>query len=175
MEQLTYNTVATGILPFFDDGTVLLGKEYRARYASYSWLEFGGKQELNETLAQAAYRETIEETAGTLKITLEDVIHAEKNGHYIDHINPETKVFYRMYFIVVHGEKPLVEMFHLNAGKLENAKKSDIGKVDWRYFDAFAVKNCDLGDEKLYSTMKTRLEKPETQELFNNFINTKHF
>lgn len=47
--------VAAGVLPLFDNGkTVLLGREYRKRYNSYAWMEFGGKHEAGETLAETA-------------------------------------------------------------------------------------------------------------------------
>lgn len=57
---------AAGILPFFDYGrTILLGEETRKIGDNYEdvWMEFGGKLEPGETLAQAAYRECDEETA----------------------------------------------------------------------------------------------------------------
>lgn len=42
-------------LSFFDDGkTILLGKEFRKRYNTFAWMEFGDKHEDGETLEKTA-------------------------------------------------------------------------------------------------------------------------
>jgi 8-oxo-dGTP pyrophosphatase MutT (NUDIX family) len=162
---------AAGVLPFFDDGkTILLGQEFRERYSSYAWMEFGGKQEENETLAETAWREGNEETAETLNISLHQVQKAEKDGHYVDHLNEKTGIFYRMYCLKFE-EKPLPEVFR------ENAKGNDhVDKIDWQYFNASdVIWNQDgslPGTEvNLYSTMLVRLEKLKGREFLKEFIN----
>ncbi len=173
--------MAAGVLPFFDDGrTVLLGKEYRERYKSFAWMEFGGNKEQNETLAQTAHREANEETAQTLErfITLAHVEEAEANGHYVDHLNPATGVFYRMYCLKIQAEKPSIEAFHDNVKKLSN--NTDVNKSDWQYFETDVIMdihnhngNLPGTDAPLYSTMKTRLEKLGTREFFKDFCGEK--
>jgi hypothetical protein len=80
-----------------------------------------------------------------------------------------------MYFIRIHGEKPSIETFHDNAKKL--GPNADVEKVDWKYFDASVIMNAYNQDanlpgtnEKIYSTFKTRLGNPKTQQFFRNFI-----
>jgi 8-oxo-dGTP pyrophosphatase MutT (NUDIX family) len=163
--------MAAGVLPFFDDGkTILLGKEFRERYNSYAWMEFGGKQKKNESLAETACREGNEETAGTLNIPLQQVQQAEEDGHYLDHYNDKTGIFYRMYCLKF-DQKPLPETFR------ENAKgKNKVDKVDFGYFNASdVIWNQDGSlpgtDVKLYSTMQIRLAKLRDREFLKGFIN----
>jgi 8-oxo-dGTP pyrophosphatase MutT (NUDIX family) len=161
--------MAAGILPFFDNGnTILLGQEFRERYNSYAWMEFGGKQKKNESLVEAAWREGNEETAETLQITLQQVQQAEEDGRYVDHYNDKTGIFYRMYCLKFE-EKPLPEVFR------ENAKgKNKVDKVDWQYFNASdVIWNQDGSlpgtEHKLYSTMQVRLAKLKGQEFLKAF------
>ena len=158
----------------------MLGKEFRGRYKSFAWMEFGGNKEQNETLAQTAHREANEETAQTLErfITLAHVEQAEVDGHYVDHLNPATGVFYRMYCLKIHAEKPSIEAFHENVKKLSN--NADVNKSDWQYFNTSVVMdihsqegNLPGTDAPLYSTMKTRLEKLRNQEFFKDFCGEK--
>ena len=168
--------LAAGILPFFDNGKIiLLGKEYRKRNSDYFWMEFGGKQEKNETLAEAACRETNEETAQTLNITLQQVQLAEQNGHYVDHYNKKTNVFYRMYCLKFE-EKPLLESFTENALGKALEGKDDVGKINWDYFNTNDVLYHSNGilpntNVKLYSTMQIRLEKLLEKEFLPRFLN----
>jgi 8-oxo-dGTP pyrophosphatase MutT (NUDIX family) len=154
---MSYAHVAAGVLPFFHNGqSILLGKEYRKRYNSYAWMEFGGKREGNETLAETACREANEETAGTLHITLEQVQLAEKNGRYVDYHNPKTDVFYRMYCLDFDSA-PDIEVFQTNA-----VGKSHVEMVEWRYFAAKDVLENENGvlpntDVKIYETTCTRI------------------
>lgn len=123
-------TVAAGILPFYDNGkTILLGKEYRKAYGVYNWMEFCGKQELGESLAETAHREAMEESAGMLDITINDVLNAESNGHYIDHFNEKSGVFCRMYCVKVLSDK-----FDVNDFCLHAEGKKDVEKVALRFF-----------------------------------------
>jgi len=159
--MLSAKIVAAGVLPLFKTKTgkihVLLGKEYRKRYDNYSWLEFGGKHESNETLAETACREANEETAGTLGITLEQVEEAETLGQFIDYYNPKTDVFYRMYFVYLTQAKPEPVLFRSNA-----IGKSNVEMIEWKYFNLDDVLNNVDGvlpdtDVKLYSTTAIRI------------------
>jgi 8-oxo-dGTP pyrophosphatase MutT (NUDIX family) len=154
-----------GILPLFDNGnTVLLGKEFRPRYNDYFWMEFGGKQESGETLAQTACRECNEETAQVLAITLELVQKAEDDGWYVDHHNASTGMSYRMYVVNITGEKPQPATFKDSA-----VGKDHVEMEEWKYFNTTDVVNNEDGklpgtDTKLYSTMLVRLEKLREKE-----------
>lgn len=156
--MLSAKTVAAGVLPLFDGGkTVLLGKEYRKRYDSYAWMEFGGKHEKDETVAQTACRECNEETADTLGITLQQVQEAEELGQFIDYHNPKTDVFYRMYFLYLTQSKPDTELFKINS-----VGKSNVEMVEYKYFRTEDVLNNVDGvlpdtDVKLYATNCIRI------------------
>lgn len=171
-EILATAQLAAGVLPFFDNGrTILLGQEYRKRDSSYAWMEFGGKQEKNETLAETACREANEETAQTLRITLQQVQLAEQDVHYVDHYNEKTNIFYRMYCLKFEGEKPILETFR------ENAKGNEhVEKIEWHYFDTFDFVNNRNGilpetEVQIYNTMRIRLKKLKDQKFFPIFIN----
>jgi len=152
---------AAGVLPFFDNGTgfnVLLGKEFRERYNSYLWMEFGGKNDKGETLAETACREANEETAGTLGVTLEQILEAESRGEYIDYLNPKTNMFYRMYCVKFPNKIDL-ENTRREASKPEYVSKENTEMVDWKYFNAndiiFSKEGEIFGsddDIKIYST-----------------------
>jgi 8-oxo-dGTP pyrophosphatase MutT (NUDIX family) len=151
--------VAAGVLPFFNNRqTILLGKEYRKVFDRYNWMEFGGKREGNETLAEVACREANEETAGTLHITLDQVLEAERQDRYVDFHNPKSGVFYRMYCVDIAGELPTPEVFQANA-----VGAAHVEMVEWRYFPADAVLHNVDGclpdtDIKIYDTSCTRLK-----------------
>lgn len=155
--MLNAKIIAAGVLPFFDDGkTVLLGREYRKRYNCYNWMEFGGKHEHEETLAETACREANEETAQTLDIKLEQVQEAEILNHYVDYYNIQTGVYYRMYTVWL-DMKPNPELFKVNA-----VGKSNVEMVEWKYFNIEDVFNSVDGTlpgthDKIYSTTCTRL------------------
>jgi len=163
--------LAAGILPFFDNGkTILLGQEYRKRDNSYSWMEFGGKLENGETLAETACREANEETGGTLGVTIDQVLASEQNGHYIDRYNEKSNVFYRMYCVLFEGEMITPESFKLNS-----EGKKHVGKVDWQYFDSKnVIYNLDgklPGTEiPLYGTMQIRLKKLQEQDFLSKLL-----
>lgn len=163
-------TIAAGILPFSSNGKlILLGQEYRKNYDAYYWMEFGGKQEPGQTLAQTAWREALEETAGTLTITLEQVEEAERKGHYIDNYNERSGVYYRMYCVKMN-EIPDPEIIKANA-----PGKKDVEKINWQYFNAedviYNVDGVLPGDNNiLYSTMRTRLEKLRNASFLASFF-----
>ena len=57
--------IAAGILPFFDNGrTILLGKEFRKNYNSYSWMEFGGKKDDDESLRRLPVESVLKKQLG---------------------------------------------------------------------------------------------------------------
>ena len=154
---MSYKHIAAGILLFFDNNkTVLLGREFRKRYNTYAWMEFGGKHENGETLAETACREANEETAETLGITLDQVLEAEKKEMYVDYHNPKTDVFYRMYLVSI-AHKPSLQSFADNA-----VGKSHVEMVEWRYFNIIDVFSSIHGDlpctnDKIYETTLVRL------------------
>jgi ADP-ribose pyrophosphatase len=55
------------ILPVFPDGRILLIRQYRHAAGQYLWELVAGHKEPNETFAEGAYRELIEETGYTAK------------------------------------------------------------------------------------------------------------
>jgi 8-oxo-dGTP pyrophosphatase MutT (NUDIX family) len=150
---------SAGILPLFNgEKQVLLGLEYRKRYDDYYWMEFGGKNEEGESLAETAFRETCEETAYSLGITLERVLKAEERQEFIDFLNPDTEMFFRMYLIYVDQIIPIETI-------RENGKKypDHLEKVDWCYFNYRDVIYSDDGklpgtDYKIYSTSMKRFK-----------------
>lgn len=166
-EMQAATQVAAGVLPFFNSGkTVLLGREFRERYNLHCWMEFGGKREDNESLAETACREANEETAQSLSITLQQVQQAEQKGHYLDHYNEKTGVFYRMYCLLLGGYQVSPAVFQENAQHNENVEK-----MGWQYFPARDVIYSPDGslpgvEDKLYNTMMVRLEKLKEQEFF---------
>lgn len=145
-----------GVIPVFDDGTVLLGKEIRTykqgplrgqRHAVIS--DFGGRQDAGETYAQTAYREFIEETAhytfgvgSPYNIQLAHVQQAEANGHYADHHHAATGKTYRSYFVRVHGQKPDIRTIIRNAAVARHrlGHRAHVEKVEWQYFDPQALR-----------------------------------
>jgi 8-oxo-dGTP pyrophosphatase MutT (NUDIX family) len=152
--------MAAGILPFFNNwSTVLLGREYRERTNGYYWMEFGGKVEKGETLAQTAAREACEETSWQLRVPIEELEQAEKDGHYVDHYNDKTNMFYRMYCINIEGDLLDLQTFRDNVDP-----SVKVEKVDWKYFpsrDVIFTSDTSLpGTEfTLYDTMSVRLQK----------------
>lgn len=175
MSQSTSNEIrsvqirgyASGVLPFFDNGkTVLLGKEYRKTCNESVWMEFGGKPELSETPAETACREANEETAWSLNLRLDQVEEAEKNGHYVDYLNPGTGTFYRMYCVFL-DEKIDLSVFH------ENKKRNSehVEKDDWGYFsteDVIYGESLPIPDGKIYSTSRTRYNMLKEKQFFKD-------
>lgn len=155
MEQA--KTIAAGILPFFDGGKlILLGLEKRKDGESY-WMEFGGKQEKGETLAEAACREASEETGEVLKVDLSQALSVEEKNSHVDYYNPKSGVFYRMYPITFE------HLIDPDLFREQSKGKDHVEKVDWRYFKTEDVLHHKDGvlpgtEYKLYSTTITRLE-----------------
>jgi 8-oxo-dGTP pyrophosphatase MutT (NUDIX family) len=136
----------------------------------YYWMEFGGKPEGTETLAETALREFREETAGTVSITLDQIKQAEQDSHYVDHYNTKTNTVYRMYCVKINGNMPDIETFRENAKHCE-----DVNKLNWGYFatsDVVFSKDGSLPGttHKLYDTMRARLEKLHAKDFFRTLI-----
>lgn len=166
MEQA--KTFAAGVLPFFDNGkTILLGKEYRKSIDKFVWNEFGGKREEGETLAYTAYREANEETANGLNVTLKQVEEAEKNGHYVDYLNPKTLNFYRMYCLFLNDK---IDLSIIQENKMKN-NNDNIEMVDWKYFNTLTViiwECLPFVEEEIYSTAKIRYNLMKEKQFFKN-------
>lgn len=168
--------VGAGVCPVFDDGTVLLGKE--RRHHGHVWSDFGGGQDPNETISQAAFREFKEETAHYTfpAVTLADV----QNAPYADHIHHLTGQHYRMYFLWIHGPKPLVQNIHQNAALAHQnlGHQAHVEKTDWKYFNAQTIMNAHNQNgnlpgenEPLYGPMKAVVRQPAAQQFFVTYIN----
>lgn len=163
--------LAAGVLLFFDGKTILLGKEFRKNTDSYSWMEFGGKREGNETPAETAWREGNEETAQTLSIalTLESVKEADRKKEYIEYYNEKSNFFYRMYWIKLNF-MPTSDSFVKNA-----LGKKDVEMVEWRYFPYKDVIYNQGGvlpgtNVPLYSTFCIRLQMLKEKEFIRNNV-----
>jgi 8-oxo-dGTP pyrophosphatase MutT (NUDIX family) len=131
------NLMSSGVLPYFDDGTVLIGREHRG--ATQLWSEFGGARDPGETKPQTALREFTEETGHYTfpQVTLQVLQNADQHNHYVNHFKG-----YRMYFLHIHGNKPTVQTIKDNAARANQALGAHIAhveKTDWMY-----VKVTDL-------------------------------
>lgn len=169
-----------GVLPIFDDGTVLLGKETRfsnkLKRNIYVWSDFGGAADPKDkgNSAVTALREANEETAKTLKLTYNQVV----NSPYTDHNHP-TGGSYRMYYVKVHGQKPLLANFHKNAKKLN---WRNVEKSDWKYVSAQHLLNavnafsytafCPGTNEEIFAPTRAGLKQVTAQSVLCNLINS---
>jgi len=176
LSSASYAGTGAGILPLFDDGTVLLGKELRGRPGQaprYVWSDFGGRQDRGETLPQTALREFKEETAHYTfpKVSINQVI----NAPYVDHIHRVGS--YRMYFVPLHGAKPSIADIVKNAKKAKQklGHKAHVEKAEWKYVNAQqflnAVKaNAPLPgtNEEIYGPAKACIKKPVAQITLQN-------
>lgn len=169
-----------GVLPIFDDGTVLLGKETRfsnkLKRNIHVWSDFGGAVDPKDkgNIAVTALREANEETAKTLKLTYNQVV----NSPYTDHNHP-TGGSYRMYFVKVHGQKPLLANFHKNAKKLN---WRNVEKSDWKYVSAQHLLNavnafsytaiCPGTNEEIFAPTRAGLKQGTAQSVLRNLINS---
>ncbi len=131
----TYSApTGAGVLPLFDDGTVLLGKETRYSNRLHKniqvWSDFGGGSDPKDgrNLAKTGAREGNEETANTFTFTPNQVA----NSPYTDHNHP-LGGSYRMYYVKVHGPKPSITDIQKNAQKLRWRK---VEKSEWKYVSA---------------------------------------
>ncbi len=169
-----------GVLPMFDDGTVLIGKETRfsnkLKRNIHVWSDFGGAVDPKDkgNIAVTALREANEETAKTLKLTYNQVV----NSPYTDHNHPSGGS-YRMYYVKVHGQKPLIADFHKNAKKL-NWKS--VEKSDWKYIPAQQLLNavnafsytaiCPGTNEEIFAPTRAGLKQSTAQSVLHNLINS---
>ncbi|MBY0500493.1 MAG: hypothetical protein K2P93_00635 [Alphaproteobacteria bacterium] len=138
---------SAGVLPMFDDGTILMGRETRfsnnlKKYVQV-WSDFGGADDPQdkEDTARTAVREANEETANTLKLTYEQVA----SSPYTDYVF-QSGGFYRMYYVKIQGPKPSITDFRKNANQLN---WRNVEKTDWRYVSAQEL--LDVVNEKTYA------------------------
>src|SRR3990167_7134849 len=117
-----------GVLPVFDDGTVLLGKEHRRNFDT--WSDFGGKIDKGENTPQAALREFREETGHTSfpNVTLQMIL----NSNHVTATNG-----YIMYVVRVPGPKISLAQIQANAAK----KPAHVEKFKWSYIGIQALFN----------------------------------
>ncbi|MBX9621262.1 MAG: NUDIX domain-containing protein [Alphaproteobacteria bacterium] len=169
-----------GILPMFDDGTVLVGKETRfsnkLKKNVQVWSDFGGAVDSKDKgdIAKTALRESNEETANTLRLTYKQVV----NSPYTDHYHP-TGGSYRMYYVRVPGHKPSLADFHKNARKL---KWKSVEKSDWKYISAQHLLNavnissyaaiCPGTNEEIFAPTRAGLKQRTAQSTLYNLINS---
>ncbi|MBY0501394.1 MAG: NUDIX domain-containing protein [Alphaproteobacteria bacterium] len=169
-----------GVLPMFDDGTVLLGKETRfsnkLRRNIHVWSDFGGAVDSkdNGNIVVTALREANEETAKTLKLTYNQVV----SSPYTDHNHPSGGS-YRMYYVKVHGQKPSIAEFHKNAKKLS---WRSVEKSEWKYvpaqdllkavnaFSYTAV--CPGTNEEIFAPTRAGLRQVKAHSVLYNLINS---
>lgn len=120
----------SGVLPMFDDGTVLLGAKPHG--ANKFWLDFGGPSgPTYHQKRQAAARYGNEKTARTIPIQIHHL-----NGAPSVEIGQD-----RMFFIRLHGTKPsTAELIHKGGG------------TDYKYVDAQLLLTAALGDRLLPGT-----------------------
>lgn len=127
-------------------------------------MEFGGRQNAGESDAQTALREFMEETAYAVPIELETVLRAERNGHFIDHINPSTGFSYRMYYIHMPTRVPIANI--QQAAKELNSKHTE--KLKYKYIPTNSLfARCSV---RLYPTMIERLTILRSSPDFHEFL-----
>jgi len=166
-----YASTAAGVLPIFDDGTVLVGLEKRKDQhgaTHYVWSDFGGKQDRNDKgdLAATALREGNEESAYSLHLSY----NAVANSPYVDHIHKVGS--YRMYLVRVHGHKPSIQTIKQNAHRAikKHGRRAHVEKIEWRYVDARQLLNAANNNaplpgtnQQLFGPLKANLKKPVAQ------------
>lgn len=182
-----------GVWLVFEDNTTMLAKEPRKRYEGNVqtaeiievWSEFGGGVENNESPAEAAYRELMEETGHTTfnetsdyNIQLSHIVAAEENGHFFDRTTRRNNT-HRCYFLRIPGDKPDVEKIKKNAKAAEEqyGEAAKIEKNEWRYFalqDIWdAEKNSGILPREagtIYDQTLNMIQQPEFQKAFQNFL-----
>jgi 8-oxo-dGTP pyrophosphatase MutT (NUDIX family) len=152
-----------GLLPIFDDGTTLSGKEYRS--GAFLWNDFGGQQEPHEALSTTAYREFIEETGyySFPHVKLADV----QNAPFVDHIHPIGT--YRIYFVPVAGPKPSIQdiIHNGNRAKHKFGRNAHVEKVDYAYIPAHHLISAALvnapfpgTNEEMFGPFRAILKHP---------------
>ena len=169
-----------GVLPMFDDGTVLVGRETRfsnkLRKNIQVWSDFGGAVDLKDKgdIARTAQREANEETANTLRLTYGQVV----NSPYTDHHHPSGGS-YRMYYVRIPGKKPSLADFHNNARKL---KWKSVEKSEWKHIPAQQLLNavnafsysiiCPGTNEEIFAPTRAGLRQYMAQSTLYNLINS---
>jgi len=178
-----YAATGAGVLPLFDDGTVLVGKEIRhsPTRGSYTvWSDFGGGQDPKDkgSLVATALREFKEETGhySFPHITWNEVQIAPVAVHN----HPQTGQSYEMRFLPIHGPKPTIQDIHKNAAhaKKKLGSKAHVEKIDWKYVDAgqlvnavYANANLPGTNEEIFGPFKACIKKPTAQATLQALIN----
>jgi hypothetical protein len=169
---------SAGVLPMFDDGTILMGKEPRyspqLQKSVPMWSDFGGAADPKDggDFAKTAVREANEEMANTLKLTYDQVVVSP----YTDYTHKSGDL-YRMYYVKVPGPKPLIADFHINA---EKSGWNNVEKTEWRYVSAQKLLNAvnapDYAanfpgtDELIYAYTRVGLKKSPAQSTLSKLI-----
>ncbi|MBX9785705.1 MAG: NUDIX domain-containing protein [Alphaproteobacteria bacterium] len=172
--------LGAGVLPMFDDGTVLVGRETRfsnkLKRNVQVWSDFGGAVDSKDKgdIARTALREANEETANTLRLSYNQVV----NSPYTDHHHPSGGS-YRMYYVKVSGQKPSLADFHNNARKL---RWKSVEKSDWKYIPAQQLLNavnvfsyttiCPGTNEEIFAPTRAGLRQRTAQSTLYNLINS---
>jgi len=165
--------IGSGVLPLFDDGTVLVGKEYRRNINKYVWSDFGGGPDAKDkgSLTNTALREFKEETGhySFPKITLTQVQSA-----------PIAQVgSYEMRLVHVHGPKPSIQDIHKNAAtaKKKLGSNAHVEKVDWKYVDARQLINAVYTtgilpgtNDEIFGPFQGCIKKPSAQQALQALI-----
>src|SRR3989338_8417779 len=132
--------IGAGILPVFDDGTVLIGEEWRdvGPIKRKVWSDFGGGENKNETPINTALRECREETAHYTfgQPVIDDTYSFVKLWH--------GKPAYKMFFARIHGQKPTIDQIKRNAA-IANQRlggSAHVEKTDWAYINIDDLMNA---------------------------------
>jgi hypothetical protein len=129
-----------GVLFTFDDGSCLAGAEFRNHIKV--WSDFGGGQDPIDggDNRRTALREGNEETAGTFKLTYNQVaaapsvIHNHRVGSY------------EMFFVHLSGSKPSIQEIINNGRDARGNLLPKVEKIDYQYVDAQPLVNAAWGN-----------------------------
>jgi len=164
-----------GVLPIFEDNTILIDSEYRASPKPKApikvWSDFGGGEEKEDkTIIHTAYREFQQETAYMFpRVSLSEV------SESLSIESPS----YCMFLVRIPGEKPLIEEIRANklkAVRTLGARKAAVEKEDWKYvtieeFNTLVFESANIPgtNEYLYHPMVKLLQNSKIQEILEGF------
>jgi len=129
-----------GVLFTFDDGTCLPGGELRNNIKV--WSDCGGGQDPIDggDNRRTALREANEETAGTFKLTYNQVAAASSVIHN-HHVGS-----YELFFVHLSGSKPSIQEIINNGRDAHGNLLPKVEKIDYKYVDAQALVNAAWGN-----------------------------
>ena len=175
MSSHLYAVRGVGVLPIFEDNTILIGSEYRISPTTKTpikvWSDFGGGEEKEDkTTVHTAYREFQQETAYMFpEVSLSEV----SESPFIE--SPS----YCMFLVRVPGKKPLIEEIRnnkLKAVKTLGSRKAAVEKEDWKYvtiedFNTIVFKQANIPgtNEYLYPPMIKLLQNSKVREILESF------